>query len=91
MKISSEGETGFLQKFGPVKNSRYMVHHHIGNWSSVYILPTIVLPIQQVGFNCDNFPPEGYKRKNMAQFPLHVYSPLHCYTIVQILYTVMCK
>ena len=59
---------GFSRKFGPVKISPYMVHHHIGNWSSVYISPTIVLPIQQVGFNCDNF-----------------------YTIVQILYTVMCE
>jgi len=39
-----------------------------------YIPPSIVLPVQQVGFNCDIFSlPEGYKG-----------SPLHCYTIVHI-------
>ena len=30
-----------------------------------YIPPSIVLPIQQVGFNCDNFPPEGYKENQV--------------------------
>lgn len=27
------------------------------NTPYIYILPSIVLPIHQVGFNCDNFPP----------------------------------
>ena len=38
--------------------------------------------------------PEGYKGKYGSYFPLHVllvYSTLHCYTIVHILYTVVCK
>ena len=54
------------------------------------IPPSIVLPIQQVGIISL---PEGYKG-NYGSFPLHVflvYSPLHCYTTVQISHTVVCK
>ena len=44
----------------------------------------------EVGFN---FPYLWTTREYMAQFPLHVllvYSPLHCYTLVQILYVCKC-
>ena len=54
----------------------------------VYIPPSIVLPIQQVGFK-DNFPPWGLQGKFWLIIPLHVflvYSLLHCQTIVQILH-----
>ena len=42
---------------------------------------------------CDIFPsiPEGYKGKYGSQFSLHVFFGLQCHTIVQILYTVVCK
>ena len=35
--------------------------------------------------------PEGYKGKDDSSFRLHVYIPLLCYTIAQILYKVVCK
>ena len=54
---------------------QYCLHDHIA------ITPSIVLPIKQVEFNCDISLPEGYI--------FLVYSPLHCYTIVQI-YTQLC-
>ena len=47
---------------------------------------SIVLPKQQVGVYCGDFPPCGLQGK---YFPLHVvlvYSLLHCQTVVQILH-----
>ena len=35
--------------------------------------------------------PEGYNGKDGSYFHLHVYIPLHCHTIAQILYKVVCK
>ena len=51
-----------------------MGHHtSVPKWVYRYILPTIVLPIQQVGFGCDTFPPWGlYKINYGSRFPFYV-------------------
>ena len=43
-----------------------------------------------MGFNCDIFPPWGLQGKDGSYFSLHVYIPLHCYTVVQF-FKVVCK
>ena len=41
---------------------------------------SIVLPIQQVGIYCDDFPPWGLQGKLISSLLLLAYSLLHCYT-----------
>ena len=57
-------------------------------------LETIVTYPYKAGLTVIFFLPEGYKGKYSSQFSLHVllvYSPLHCYTLVQSIYRVVCK
>ena len=47
---------------------------------------SVVLPKQQVGGYCDNFPPCGLQGKYFPHHVVLVYSLLDCQTVVQILH-----
>ena len=46
-----------------VKNMQNNIWHTVHNWYYTYIPPGIVFPVQQVGFDCDVFPPWGLQGK----------------------------
>ena len=54
---------GFLSEAGPIQRCFQTLGTTCGRIIILYFPPSTILPYSQVGFNCHNLAPEGYKGK----------------------------